>query len=512
MAAALNGHAEIVRYLLDQGLDVNKRSDDGTTVLLNALGLNLHKKYGICNLETVNLLLDRGADRHAVDNDGVTALMKAASRQPELAMALIDSKSDLRAEDNRGWPLIEYAAGGGNLELVRFLLARGVSPNEKKRNGECARPLVDAVCNGHAAIARLLLEKGADVNARSKDGYCALLAAVGKGYVTLAELLLSRGAHVNVCDKDGNSPLHKAVDGEETGVVELLLSRNADIRIKNAKGDTAWTIAIRKDFHPPDEILAALAPKGEVSDAVLNQTLFLCAAKKGRMATIERKAAEGININARDENGSTALHYAASENHTNVVSFLLSRGADVDSKNNDRMTPLMLASRRTRLESVELLLSKGADVHAKDNQGMTALARWAEGLNSTAYSYRSRISRLFDLLLARGAKIEATDIHGRTALLLAVQKSNALGVELLLAQGAKVNKMDSHGVTPFKLAAEKNDVKIMELLLSKSADIPTASIVWARDVAKRFKRKEAMVLLARDFVKKPGFSGTQKSN
>jgi uncharacterized protein len=61
------------------------------------------------------------------------------------------------------------------------------------------------------------------------------------------------------------------------------------------------------------------------------------------------------------------------ERHLDVVQALIAKGADVNAKRNDGLTALMTASRRDRIDVVQALLDRGADVNAKDNSGLTAL-------------------------------------------------------------------------------------------------------------------------------------------
>ena len=66
---------------------------------------------------------------------------------------------------------------------------------------------------------------------------------------------------------------------------------------------------------------------------------------------------------------------ASQQGHLDVVQALLAKGADVNAKDNDGATALMLASQNGHLDVVQALLAKGADVNAKANDGVTALIR-----------------------------------------------------------------------------------------------------------------------------------------
>lgn len=82
----------------------------------------------------------------------------------------------------------------------------------------------------------------------------------------------------------------------------------------------------------------------------------------------------GANINAQDEHGNTALHFAAKQGHQNIVALLLRRGAQVDVREgSNKYTPLHVATLNRHTSLISLLLKAGADINAQDENGNTAL-------------------------------------------------------------------------------------------------------------------------------------------
>lgn len=104
---------------------------------------------------------------------------------------------------------------------------------------------------------------------------------------------------------------------------------------------------------------------------------FIQAAKKGELDALQTLlAADPTLLNARDKDGSTALHCAAWKDNREVVAFLLSAGADVNAHNeNDHWgtTPLHAAAHANNTAVAQLLLDAGANVNAKDMNGQTPL-------------------------------------------------------------------------------------------------------------------------------------------
>lgn len=76
---------------------------------------------------------------------------------------------------------------------------------------------------------------------------------------------------------------------------------------------------------------------------------------------------------AVDKEGWTALHYAATKGHLDVVKYLISNDADVDADSPSNATPLMMAARYGHIHVVKYLLDHGADLTAKNTQNLTAI-------------------------------------------------------------------------------------------------------------------------------------------
>ena len=112
-------------------------------------------------------------------------------------------------------------------------------------------------------------------------------------------------------------------------------------------------------------------------------------------------------VNARGNNGKTALMRTAEEGDVETVKILLKIGADVNARDNDGNTALMWVDKSP--ETAKVLLKYGADVKARDNDGDTALMSAANEGNAD----------VAEVLIKHGADVNARDSYGNTALLLA---------------------------------------------------------------------------------------------
>jgi ankyrin repeat protein len=104
-----------------------------------------------------------------------------------------------------------------------------------------------------------------------------------------------------------------------------------------------------------------------------DRTALMEAAAQGRDKAVGLLLARGASVSLTDDEGATALHWAAKAFHSSeCVEALLAHGADINTTYKGGYTPLMRAAVTGNLEVIELLLKRGADTKAVDNYGETA--------------------------------------------------------------------------------------------------------------------------------------------
>jgi ankyrin repeat protein len=127
---------------------------------------------------------------------------------------------------------------------------------------------------------------------------------------------------------------------------------------------------------------------------------FFEAAARNDYPAMKKFILEGVDVNARDEQGNTALHLTQS---AEIVELLIKNKARVNARNKDfGMTPIFNKPKKAAL----LLIKAGADLGARSNKGNTPL-HW--------YAYNNYLEGI-ELLLAHGADINACNDDGQGAL------------------------------------------------------------------------------------------------
>ncbi|KAJ5765777.1 hypothetical protein N7520_005336 [Penicillium odoratum] len=265
--ASFFGLGDAVEMLLQQGVQVDKISQDGSTPLSWA-ARNGHEPV-------VKLLLDRGADLEAKNHPfGQTPLSWAAKNGHEpVVKLLLDRGADLEAKDDRfGQTPLSWAAEEGHEPVVKLLLDRGADLEAKNRFGQT--PLSWAAKNRHMSMVKLLLDRGADLEAKDdRFGQTPLSWAAEEGHEPVVKLLLDRGADLEAKNRFGQTPLSWAAKNRHMSMVKLLLDRGADLEAKDDRfGQTPLSWAAEEGHEPVVKLLLDRGADLEAKDNEYGQT------------------------------------------------------------------------------------------------------------------------------------------------------------------------------------------------------------------------------------------------
>jgi len=366
-------------------------------------------------------------------------------------------------------------------KLAALILVVGVASATLSAASEVA----DAVQRRDMAALKALLQKKADVNAPQVDGSRAMHWAVHYDNLQAADLLIAAGANLNTPTREGATPLSMAVLGGSVPMARRLLEGGADAKSRGPNGET----------------------------------MLMFAARNGSVEMITLLAATGIDVNAAEElRGTTALMWAAEQQHPGAVRALLAAGADPKAKSGPAGLPRNYIAPRTNTQRVEearqrrlravaagrtyeeqLAFEKqqgliqapppgsipggpvlpqqvgraggagaagaaGAQAAAQDQDDNPFIEAGLVGSGGGGLSALHFAAREGDIestraLLDGGADVNQLTEYGWTALLTAVNNRNYRLAQLLLERGADPNIANKGGWTPLYIATDNRNIE-----------------------------------------------------
>lgn len=535
-------HEDLVALLLDAGAEVNTQDDHGMSPMAYAL------LQDGTDRELVRSLIDHGweprsdAERIAVelvfaDIDGIerllknsldpkipvfmgaTPLMIVARHNPDLEVVkrLVKAGGDVDIE--RNWPnprlrtlypetppLIALRSNP-NPEVISFLFEASQDPQAPLRQDRRSESLlmVAASTNPSIEVLQWLIEQGEDPTHRDDSGWNVIIHALSNHDPDIIEFLVKAGAEshggewpslygaVRVCDAPmiekllelgaANHPslnwdevIHNyAVSGWDPAILDVLLKHGADLSARSEDGQTVL-IASMSNRHLP----------------VVRKVIEVCANSK-------------VEMNATDELGFSALHWAANRAHL-LGPQLVEAGCDLNANGNEGETSLMMACSGyynagfgDLVASVQWMLEHGADPLARATDGATALTFAVCGTCN---------DEVIRLLLNTGLDINDKIDGGYTALHCAMRdwkfhRLRASSVAMLIELGADPNTVSDDGSTSLHDAILHAEPEHVLALLDGGADakVRNAEGLLPITMARRFMDDERVLIRLEEAMK-----------
>jgi ankyrin repeat protein len=229
-----------------------------------------------------------------------------------------------------------------------------------------------AVRSGDLDRVKRLVGGGANVNERGNTGMTPLAMAVCDESLKVVKLLLSHGANANARDDFDRTPLTLVATSRNDAIIRLLIKRGAGVYDRTYRfwyDLGKWT-----EEQPSKDVLLTVKSK----KADLNRAFFRALAAGGPdLYQATALLWLGADPHSREPHGERTTLIMAMQagltRHSVIVPWLLKAGVDVNAKDKSGYTALIQAAMGGMTGEVKLLLERGAKASATTTDGMTAL-------------------------------------------------------------------------------------------------------------------------------------------
>ena len=311
------------------------------------------------------------------DKNGVTALMMAAATGNEsIIRELMAKGADPNVTDRKGRNAFHHALQAKEMKVSILLMSKMRDLSAKDRNGKTL--LMYAVLGHMNPVIRQLIASGVDVHAvDDKKGFSALHYAAVVGNAETISILVNNPNGVNSTKPENiNSisnvtPLHLASRQGHVSACNELLIAGAYPAAKYADGITPASLC----FSPkrPELIQLFLHTTALHAPAQDLQMIKACC-MTDNADNLRFLISLNVNVNAVDQHGMNALHFAAMHGASLCAYILLAANCSPNVSDSTTLsTPLHMAATHGCVVIIQELLSYGAYPHVLDKKGNTPL-------------------------------------------------------------------------------------------------------------------------------------------
>jgi ankyrin repeat protein len=338
------------------------------------------------------------------------------------------------------------------------------------KNEKIADSLIQAIWNNDLERIQSQITNNIDLNSVREPGYYPLYEALERANDSVVELLIAHGAEINFQDFDGYTTLFYAVTDYNVNLVQKMLNYGANVNHRTKNGDTPLTwltsfsnyVVSYEHEESQLKIIQILIEKGVDVNATDNEgiTALMQVSEVNEAESASLLLDSGAQVDAKDFDGWTSLMYAAMCGAEAILRLLIMNGANVNEQENTGRTALMIAASRGQLSCLSLLLEAGADPEIKSNDGMNATDYAKEGFELNRY----QIKTFLDFPWSH----EVVRFH------------DGSGVGLVYELELKFEKIDEHyrEIINWKVEHENGEIKEVSIENISRTGVLPIPLVW----------------------------------
>lgn len=513
---------ELFKLFVQYNIDFNFKSSHGRILLQDIVlngDVNLFKK-----------VVEHTKNPFSIDNYGKNILFDAlSSGSKEMMQAVYSLKgADLNIQNKDKDSLLHFTKDG-NLDLIEFLLQKGVSPalqdfDEKNiifyLSERMESTTIVSEISKIAKLIDLAMQVKDAIDQKNQNGETLLLGFLKNLHKPLGEYqqkqLLSRliatfienGIDVNEPDNEGNNALHIAVEKNDVETVKILVESGANVNQKNGKGNIPLNIAVMngsKEYFDMVRLLLALEADPNILDnsnmSLIEKIIYILIYSYNYENTGMPFALSDILGDEEEEDA--ILNMNKDDHMKNILELMISHKiadlSKLDSQGNPYFFILIITEND---ELARLLFRYGADVNQPNTKKQNILQYYLEfasqnKLDSNSINkrikeiikfginldYRDELggSILHNTILHHplditknihkcGASMNAVDYKGRTLLHNAIWAENIEKIKYILNKDRKLlNTPDKLGVLPINYAAFMGSKELVCYLIKEKS-------------------------------------------
>ena len=293
--------------------------------------MRLHFAINNDNQSELVKLIDSGIELNYVIHGNSPLILTILREQLTNAHSLIQAGADTNLPEKTKWQRlpIHLAARLGNIDLLDALIKHGACIHST--DNTLLTALHWASIYGHLAAVVYLVNNGSHMNVRDDTGRTPLFRAAEANRPEIVRFLFESGASVNIVDNFGWTALFQSVICGQMEMVREILSYDPNVCIRDNRGQTLLHVSVGRLDTENLKILC----RSDIN--IYTRHLKLATDSVFRALQAERTDYEiavllldfGIDINALDASGKSALYVAAEDGNFLLMQLLASAGADI---------------------------------------------------------------------------------------------------------------------------------------------------------------------------------------
>lgn len=359
-----NNYSKVIQLLTeDNFLDINEKDNEGRTSLIYALS------QGYKDIATI--LIDAGADLNIVDKlNKMSSLHYGVMLQDiEIVRNIVKRKADYSLKDEQGRTALHYAVFLGYWDIALYLI--NIGQDIFTRNKQELSLLHTVSIHGDNNFIEELIKRGVKINTFDNNENTPLHYAALHDNAYTIYFLIKKGALIDHSNNEGETPLHYAALRGNNDCVEALLSLDADINKTNIKGESALHYSIKSKNK--NTMITLLKNGIHTNICSYNGTALHYAVHDYNV--LFDLILFGVDASLTDQYGRTVFHELAktsSDNKEEIIKLISEHGVNINAIDNNGNTALHLAAIHQQYSTMKLLIKYGADDNIPNNNGQLA--------------------------------------------------------------------------------------------------------------------------------------------